>query len=108
MKKAGDIPKRESGRKFLDRVLGTDEVRMREFSPALNVDKIKAELFIAHGSDDVRVPMEQYESLSENLKRIGKPYISMIRDEGHGYQKDQNKYDFYGQMERFLAQHIGQ
>lgn len=108
MKKAGDIPKRESGRKFLDQVLGTDEARMREFSPALNVEKIKAELFIAHGSDDVRVPMEQYESLSENLKRIGKPYISMIRDEGHGYQKDKNKYDFYSQMERFLAEHIGE
>ncbi|UTP71728.1 prolyl oligopeptidase family serine peptidase [Alteromonas sp. LMIT006] len=108
MKKAGDIPKRESGRKFLDQVLGTDEKRMREFSPALNVEKIKAELFIAHGSDDVRVPMEQYESLSENLKRIGKPYISMIRDEGHGYQKDKNKYDFYSQMERFLAEHIGE
>ncbi len=107
MKKAGDIPKRESGRKYLDRVLGTDEARMREFSPALNVDKIKAELFIAHGSDDVRVPMEQYDSLSENLKRIGKPYISMVRDEGHGYQKDKNKYDFYNQMEAFLAQHIG-
>lgn len=108
MKKAGDIPKRESGRKYLDQVLGTDEKRMREFSPALNVEKIKAELFIAHGSDDVRVPMEQYESLSENLKRIGKPYISMIRDEGHGYQKDKNKYDFYSQMERFLAEHIGE
>lgn len=106
MKKSGDIPKRESGRKYLDRVLGTDDARMREFSPALNVDKIKAELFIAHGSDDVRVPMEQYESLSKNLKRIGKPYISMVRDEGHGYQKDKNKYDFYAQMESFFAQHL--
>jgi dipeptidyl aminopeptidase/acylaminoacyl peptidase len=106
MKKAGDIPKRKSGRKFLDHVLGTDEALMREFSPALNVEKIKADLFIAHGSDDVRVPMEQYESLSSNLKRIGKPYISMIRDEGHGYQKDKNKYDFYNQMEAFLAKHL--
>ena len=106
MKKAGDIPKRESGRKFLDRVLGTDDARMRAFSPALNVEKIKADLFIAHGSDDVRVPMEQYESLSSNLKRINKPYISMIRDEGHGYQLDQNKRDFYTQMEQFLARNL--
>lgn len=105
-KKSGDIPKRASGRKYLDRVTGTDEARLREFSPALNVDKIKADLFIAHGREDVRVPMEQYEVLSENLKRIGKPYISMVRDEGHGYQQDKNKYDFYNQMESFLAQHL--
>jgi dipeptidyl aminopeptidase/acylaminoacyl peptidase len=106
MKKAGDIPKRESGRKFLDRVLGTDDARLRAFSPALNVEKIKADLFIAHGSDDVRVPMEQYESLSSNLKRMNKPYISMIRDEGHGYQLDQNKRDFYTQMEQFLSRNL--
>lgn len=105
-KKSGDVPSRASGRKYLDRVVGTDTVRLREFSPALNVDKIKADLFIAHGREDVRVPMEQYDVLSENLKRIGKPYISMVRDEGHGYQQDKNKYDFYNQMESFLAKHL--
>ncbi len=105
-KKSGDVPKRASGRKYLDRVVGTDEARLREFSPAYNVDKIKADLFIAHGREDVRVPMEQYDSLSSNLKRIGKPYISMVRDEGHGYQQDKNKYDFYNQMESFLAKHL--
>lgn len=105
-KKSGDVPSRASGRKYLDRVVGTDEARLREFSPALNVEKIKADLFIAHGREDVRVPMEQYEVLSENLKRIGKPYISMVRDEGHGYQQDKNKYDFYNQMESFLAKHL--
>lgn len=106
MKKYGDIPTRESGRNYLDRVLGKDEEAMRAFSPALNVDKIKAELFIAHGREDVRVPMEQYEVLSKALKKINKPYISMVRDEGHGFTKDKNKYDFYRQMESFLAQHL--
>lgn len=106
MKKSGDIPKRESGRKFLDRVLGTDEDKLIEFSPALNVEKIKADLFIAHGSEDVRVPMDQYEVLSENLKRIGKPYKSMIREEGHGYQQDKNKYDFYHAMEAFFEKNL--
>ncbi|MGB3725361.1 MAG: prolyl oligopeptidase family serine peptidase [Glaciecola sp.] len=106
MKKSGDIPKRRSGRKFLDRVLGTDEALMREFSPALNTDKIKADLFIAHGREDVRVPMEQYEVLSENLKRVGKEYKSMVRDEGHGYQQIENVKDFYSAMEAFLAKNL--
>jgi dienelactone hydrolase len=106
MKESGDIPRGESGRNYLDRVLGVNEERLAKYSPALNVDKIKAELFIAHGSEDVRVPMEQYEVLSENLKKIGKPYISMIREEGHGYSKPENRYDFYSTMESFLAENL--
>ena len=31
----------------------------------------------------------------------------MTRDEGHGYQKLENRLAFYGQMEEFLAEHIG-
>ncbi len=106
MKRAGDIPKSESGRKYLDAVLGTDEEKLKAYSPAHNVDKIRADLFIAHGSKDVRVPMEQYDSLSQNLKKIGKPYISMVREEGHGFSQDKNRFDFYRQMETFLSQHL--
>jgi dipeptidyl aminopeptidase/acylaminoacyl peptidase len=106
MKKSGDIPKTESGRKFLDRILSTDDDLLTRFSPALNVNKIKADLFIAHGREDERVPMDQYDVLIENLERINKPYQSMVRDEGHGYQQDKNKYDFYHAMETFLAKHL--
>jgi dipeptidyl aminopeptidase/acylaminoacyl peptidase len=106
MKKAGDIPKRLSGRKYLDRVLGVDEALMSEFSPAENTDKIKADLFIAHGREDVRVPMEQYDALSAGLKKSGKTYKSMIRDEGHGYQQMENVKDFYSAMEAFLAKNL--
>lgn len=106
MKKSGDIPRTESGRKYLDRVLGTDEDKLIEFSPALNVDKIKADLFIAHGSEDERVPMDQYEVLSNNLKKIGKSYKSMVRKDGHGYQQDKNKYDFYHAMEEFFDKNL--
>ena len=106
MKESGDIPKSDSGERYLDNVLGTDEAALRKFSPALNVDKIKAALFIAHGSEDERVPMEQYEVLVENLDKINKPYISMVKEEGHGYQKLENNVDFYSTMEQFLAQYL--
>jgi dipeptidyl aminopeptidase/acylaminoacyl peptidase len=106
MKNSGDIPKRRSGKRFLDRVLSTDETLMRKFSPAYNVDKIKADLFIAHGREDVRVPMEQYDVLSKNLKRVGKSYKSMIRDEGHGYQQIENVVDFYTAMEKFFDKNL--
>lgn len=104
---SGDTPKSEAGRRILKTYIGEDEAFHRTYSPAYNTDKIKAALFIAHGKDDVRVPMEQLESLERGLKKSGKNYIRMVRDEGHGYQQEKNKYEFYGQMEKFLAQHIG-
>ena len=35
-------------------------------------------------------------------------YELMIKkDEGHGYRKEENRYDFYGKMESFLAENLG-
>ena len=107
MKKRGDIVKRESGVKFLDHVLGTDENELNENSPAQHVDRIKAKIFIAHGEDDVRVPMAQYNVLKDNLDKAGIPFKSMLRDEGHGYQLEKNKYDFYNESLKFMNEHIG-
>ena len=107
MKKCGDIPKRKSGRDYLDRVLGEDEAELIKNSPAQHVERIKAALFIAHGEDDVRVPMCQAEVLKENLDKAGKDYIWMTRDEGHGYHDPKNRKDFYGTMLEFLSEHIG-
>ncbi len=104
---SGDIPKRKSGKIFLKHVLGTDENVWNANSPAYNVNKIKADLFIAHGEGDVRVPMEQYDSLIGALKKAGKPVKTMVRDEGHGYVQEENKYDFYTEMEKFFEKNIG-
>ncbi|MBH0069766.1 S9 family peptidase [Pseudoalteromonas sp. NZS100] len=106
MKKSGDIPTRESGRKYLDMVHGTDLEDMQNRSPSFNVDKIKAKLFIAHGKDDVRVPMEQYEALTNELDRISYPYESMVRDEGHGYHKPKNRTEFYTKMAVFFEENL--
>jgi dipeptidyl aminopeptidase/acylaminoacyl peptidase len=92
---------------FLNNVLGKDETELIENSPALNVDKIKAALFIIHGSEDVRVPIDQAELLAENMKKAGKPYEWMVREEGHGFGDEQNRIDQYNAMLAFLEKHIG-
>lgn len=107
MKESGDIPKSESGRKYLEMVHGQDLEDMKSRSPAFNVDKIKASLFIAHGKDDVRVPMEQFEALTNALDEIDYPYESMVRDEGHGYHQPKNKTDFYTKMASFFEDNLG-
>jgi dipeptidyl aminopeptidase/acylaminoacyl peptidase len=91
----------------LARYVGTDKAVQRAYSPAYNVDKIKADLFIAHGKDDVRVPMCQGNALKKALEKAGKDFIWMARDEGHGYQKMDNKRDFYSTMLKFIDKNIG-
>ncbi|WP_395377599.1 alpha/beta hydrolase family protein [Marinicella sp. W31] len=91
----------------LTRYIGDDGDIHRKYSPAYNVDKIKADLFIAHGKDDVRVPMCQGNSLKKSLEKAGKEFIWMARDEGHGYQKLENQRDFYTTMVSFFEKNIG-
>jgi dipeptidyl aminopeptidase/acylaminoacyl peptidase len=107
MKTDGDIPSRESGRRYLSRVLGDEKAELEANSPALQVNRIKVPLYIVHGKDDVRVPMAQYNALTRALKAAKKPYKSMVRDEGHGFQKEQNRFDLYRELELFFAEHIG-
>ena len=106
MKVAGDIPRSRSGKVFLDKVLGENEEDLLKRSPAHNVGKIKADLFIAHGSADLRCPMEQYDALTKALDKVGKKYKSMVRDEGHGYQIQKNMDDFYSELVKFLDKNL--
>lgn len=107
MKTAGDIPRTKSGKSFLKRVLGTDSKQLEAHSPSYNVDKIKAALFIVHGSEDVRVPMEQYYSLTNALDKAEIEYESMVKPEGHGYTQPKNAIEFFEKAEVFFDKHIG-
>ncbi len=106
-KTCGDGAGQKSRSKVLAKYVGTDKDIQRECSPAYNVDKIKADLFIAHGLDDVRVPMCQGNALKKALEKAGKEFIWMAKDEGHGYQKMKNKLDFYSTMLKFFDKNIG-
>ena len=108
MKKEGDITDRASGRRYLDRALGTDEAVLKAWSPAQNVDKIKVPVFLAQGSIDRRVPMEQFDALKNAFKAAGVPIETMVASgEGHGFYKPENRAELYRRMEIFLNQHIG-
>jgi dienelactone hydrolase len=107
MKTDGDIPSRESGRRYLSRAIGDDKAELEANSPAFNVNRIKVPLYIVHGSDDVRVPMAQYNALTRALKAAKIPYKSMVRKEGHGFQKEENRFELYAELEQFFAEHLG-
>lgn len=108
MKKEGDITDRESGRRYLDRVLGTDPAKLKAWSPAQNVDKIKVPVLLVQGAIDKRVPMDQFNALKNAFKSAGMPVETMVaQGEGHGFYKPENRAELYRRMEAFLAKHIG-
>jgi len=102
----GDIPQSHDGKTFLNKIIGEDKEDLKSISPAYNAGKIKAKVFLAHGEDDVRVPMCQYNSLEKSLKSAGVDYISMTRDEGHGFQNPKNVKDFYTTALKFFKESL--
>lgn len=85
-----------------------DSLLMRDASPVFFVDRIKCPLFIAQGANDPRVNKAESDQVVEALKARGITVEYMVKDnEGHGFANEENRFDFYGAMEKFLDQHIG-
>jgi dipeptidyl aminopeptidase/acylaminoacyl peptidase len=101
----------ESASIFLKRVIGdpvADGEMMRANSPRFHADKVKAPVLFIHGVNDRRVPIVHAESMRDALKTAGKPYEWLVfPDEGHGFNKESSRAEYYRKMESFLAQHIG-
>ena len=84
-----------------------DSVYMREVSPVYHVDKIKAPLFIAQGANDPRVNKDESDQMVEAMKAKGVDVEYMVKEnEGHGFHNEENRFDFYRAMEKFLAGHL--
>ncbi len=84
-----------------------DSSLLAEASPVFNVDKIIAPLFVAQGKMDPRVNIEESNQIVSALKKRGIDVPYMVKDnEGHGFMNEENRFDFYEAMEKFLAKHI--
>ena len=107
--KYSDIPKSRYGKNFLNEAWGyNDDKFLIERSPINHLEKLKAALFIVHGGEDVRVPIEQYDALTERLDDLNYPYESMVEPkEGHGFAKYENNVKLFKRLEVFLDKHIG-
>jgi dipeptidyl aminopeptidase/acylaminoacyl peptidase len=80
---------------------------LEQWSPVNHADKITAAVFMAYGKQDPRVSIKHAKVMEKALKNAEVEYELMIKnDEGHGFRKEENRYDFYGRMETFLAEHL--
>jgi dipeptidyl aminopeptidase/acylaminoacyl peptidase len=84
-----------------------DKAMLEAVSPVNHADKIKTPLFIAQGAKDPRVNKAESDQMVEALKKRGVDVQYMVKDnEGHGFSNEENRFDFYEAMEKFLAQHL--
>ena len=84
-----------------------DKELMTASSPAFHVDRIRTPLFIAQGANDPRVNKAESDQVVAALKARGVAVEYMVKDnEGHGFQNEENRLEFYEAMERFLARHL--
>lgn len=86
----------------------TEEELLKSRSPLFKVDQIKIPMLIAQGANDPRVPKAESEQIVDALKEKGIDYEYLLfEDEGHGFAKPENRLEFYGAAEGFLAKHLG-
>jgi dipeptidyl aminopeptidase/acylaminoacyl peptidase len=85
-----------------------DAAQLKATSPLEQAARLKQPLLMAYGGFDVRVPIEHGTRLRDALRTAGNN-VEWIeyRDEGHGWRKSATDVDFWGRVEKFLAENIG-
>jgi dipeptidyl aminopeptidase/acylaminoacyl peptidase len=85
-----------------------DEAMLRAASPVFSADRIKAPLLIAQGAKDPRVVKSESDQMVEAMRKRGVEVEYLVKDnEGHGFHNEENRFEFYEAMERFLDRHLG-
>jgi dipeptidyl aminopeptidase/acylaminoacyl peptidase len=84
-----------------------DKALLTEESPVFHVDRIRVPLFVAQGAHDPRVNIEESNQIVNALKKRGVDVQYMVKEnEGHGFHNEENRFDFYEAMEKFLDKHL--
>lgn len=84
-----------SALKFWERVIGDrrdDKGMMEEQSPARNAEKIKAEIVLVHGEDDMTVPVQQTKVMAKALKKVGQSdNVILLPNDDHNLSLAQSR-----------------
>jgi dipeptidyl aminopeptidase/acylaminoacyl peptidase len=84
-----------------------DSVAMAAASPVFHVDRIRAPLLVAQGAKDPRVNINESNQIVEALRKRGIDVQYIVKEnEGHGFQNEENRFEFYEAMDKFLARHV--
>ena len=86
----------------------TDEGFNKKISPLFHADKVRVPLIIAQGANDPRVNIREAAQMVEAMRANKIPVTYVVyTDEGHGFARPDNRLDFYGRVDEFLAKNLG-
>jgi dipeptidyl aminopeptidase/acylaminoacyl peptidase len=88
--------------------LEEDRELLERISPIHDVDAIDCPLFIQHGENDPRVPVDEARQIAEAVEQRGIPVETCIfADEGHHTTKLANRIEQFERIGAFLDEHVG-
>ncbi|SHG51524.1 S9 family peptidase [Halobaculum gomorrense] len=86
--------------------LADDREFLESISPINHVDEIAAPLFVLHGANDPRVPVDEAEQIVEEASEHVPTKKLIFEDEGHGFSKLENRIEAYRAVVEFLHEHV--
>jgi dipeptidyl aminopeptidase/acylaminoacyl peptidase len=85
----------------------TDADYFRAVSPIFHTNKIKVPVLIAQGALDPRVNMNETHQFVKELKKKKVPVTYIFKEkEGHVFRNNENRLEFYKELEIFLEQNL--
>ncbi len=95
---------------YLTREMGdpaTHEALLRERSPLLQAERIRAPLLILQGDNDPRVPLAESRQIADAVRRHrGVVEMEIYRGEGHGFHKLEDQLDAMRRAVEFLDRYV--
>ena len=96
--------------RFVNQWVGNPETEadfLRERSPISYIDSVRADMLILQGANDPRVNKAESDQMVERLRANGRSVEYVVfEDEGHGFTQRVNQLKAYGEIGRFLADHL--
>ena len=84
-----------------------DKELLEAVSPVFHAENIKIPLLVAQGANDPRVNKAESDQIVEAVRKAGKDVVYIVKDnEGHGFHNEENRFDFYIELEKFLKKHL--
>ncbi|HET7788784.1 MAG TPA: S9 family peptidase [Myxococcales bacterium] len=105
LSRTGDISWGRIGRGYVRAAVGDDDRMLADESPVRHVDRLAARVFLIHGKQDERAPIEHAERLRDALTARGRPPEWLVEPkEGHGFFDEDARERMYARMIGFLKE----
>jgi len=97
------------GLRYWQDIIGDDYTLLREISPALHAENVRAPVLLFHGTDDTVVAFEQSLIMQRALSAAGKDVELVTLDgDDHWLSTGPTRIQMLTELERFLAENLAE